>query len=96
MKWLVLLFLFFALATIIAVRYRRQIQTGLYVWQMFRKMRQPNRPENKRIEINKSEADGQLVRCAKCGTWIPKNKALSLRTKIFYCSAKCIETAVKA
>jgi hypothetical protein len=95
MKWLVLLFLLFALASIIFVRYRRQIQTGLYVWRMFRKMRQAGGAENKPAEINKSATDGELVRCAKCGTWIPKNKALNLRSKNFYCSINCIETAVK-
>ena len=95
MKWLILLLLFLALTAIIVVRYRRQIQTGLYVWRMFRKIRQPGKTENKQFETKKSASDGQLVRCAKCGTWIPKNKALNLRSKNFYCSTNCIETAVK-
>lgn len=96
MKWLVLLFLLLALAAIIFVRYRQQIQTGFYLWRMFRKMRQSgSATNNKQFEATKSEPEGQLVRCAKCGTWIPKNKALNLRAKNFYCSTNCIETAVK-
>ncbi len=95
MKWLILLFLFLALAALIVVRYRRQIQTGLYVWRMFRKMRQVGKTESRQVETKNTEQDVQLVRCAKCGTWIPKSKALNLRSKNFYCSTNCIETAVK-
>ncbi len=40
MKWLVLLLLIAAAGILIAVRYRRQIQTGIYVFRMFRNMRQ--------------------------------------------------------
>lgn len=95
MKWLILLFLLFAVAAIIFVRYRRQIQTGLYLWRMFRKMRQTDNAEIKQVETKIPAGDRQLVRCAKCGTWIPKKNALNLRSKNFYCSTNCIETAVK-
>jgi hypothetical protein len=88
---LVLLFLF----GLIAFRYRRQLQTGLYLWRMFRKMRQMNKPEpNKKIEKQETAKDAQLVRCAKCETWIPRTKALNLRSKTFYCSTNCVENAV--
>ena len=93
-KILVILFLLTVLFGLIALRYRKQIQMGLYVFRMFRKMRQMSRaPEEKQIE--KTESDGQLVKCARCGTWIPQNKALNLRSKTFYCSANCMESAVK-
>ncbi len=95
MKWLILLLLFLVLAAIIAMRYRRQLQTGLYVWRMFRKMRQVGKTESRQVETKNTERDVPLVRCAKCGIWIPKNKALNLRSKNFYCSTNCIETAVK-
>ncbi len=94
MKWLIVLILFILLVTIIAVRYRRQIQTALYVWKMFRKMRQTNKSEEKQIQ-QQGAKDVPLIRCAKCGTWIPQKNALNLRSKTFYCSANCMEQAVK-
>lgn len=92
-KILIILFLIAVLFGLVALRYRKQIQMGLYVFRMFRKMRQMSRaPEEKQIE--KTESDGQLVKCARCATWIPQNKALNLRSKTFYCSANCMEKAV--
>ena len=98
MKWLILLVLLAILSIFIVVRFRRQIQTAIYVLKMFRKMRQMSRssgePE-KQIE-NTNSGDVQLVRCTKCGSWIPQNTAMKLSKNTFYCSSKCLETAVKA
>ena len=93
MKWLIILVLFILLTTIIAVRDRRQIQTALYVWKMFRKMRQFNKQGEKQIEQPNTK-DVPLIRCAKCGTWMEQKNALNLRSKTFYCSANCMEQAV--
>lgn len=96
MKWLIILFLLFVLFAFIAARYRRQIQMGIYVFKMFRKMRQMNKPAEKQIDKPAISNDVQLIRCAKCGTWIPQSNALNLRnSKTFYCSANCMERAVK-
>ena len=95
MKWLILLALLFAAAALIAVRYRRQIKMAIYVWQMFRKMKQVGKAGEKRIEKPADAKDIALVRCAKCGTWIPQNKALNLRSANRYCSTVCLETAAK-
>ena len=95
MKWLIVLGLLFAVCVLIAVRYRRQIQTAIYVWKMFRKMRQASKPIEKQIEKQENLSDVPLVKCAKCGTWIPKKNAMNLRSKIFYCSANCMESAVR-
>jgi hypothetical protein len=62
---------------------------------MFRKMRQASKPLEKQIEKQENLNDVALVKCAKCGTWIPQKNALNLRSKIFYCSANCMESAVK-
>ena len=95
MKWLIILFLLFLLFAFIAVRFRRQIQMGIYVFKMFRKMRQMNKPQKKQIETPVNAKDVQLIRCAKCGTWTPQKNALNLRnSKTFYCSANCMEQAV--
>ena len=95
-KVLVILLLISILFGLIALRFRKQIQTALYLLQMFRKMRQMSRAgqEEKRIEKQESPGNIQLVKCAKCGTWIPETKALNLRSKTFYCSANCMENAV--
>ncbi len=95
MKWLIILGLLFVVSAFVAIRYRRQIQTAIYVWKMFRKMRQTNSPLEKQIEKQENPADVSLVKCAKCGTWIPKKNALNLRSKTFYCSATCMESAVR-
>ncbi|MCA1625689.1 MAG: hypothetical protein LC768_18255 [Acidobacteria bacterium] len=95
MKWLILLILFGAVAAIIAMRYRRQIQTALYVWRMFKKMRQVNNTKEKKIERKETTGDVQLISCAKCETWIPQKNALKLRSKTFFCSANCMEKAVE-
>lgn len=97
MKWLIILSLFVILVMFIVARYRRQIQTAMYIFRMFRKMRQMNKAETseKQIETNNNTSDVQLVRCAKCGSWIPQATALKLSKNTFYCSSKCMETVVK-
>jgi hypothetical protein len=95
MKWLILLLLVGIAGVLIATRFRRQIQTGIYLWRMFTKMRQMSQTDEKRIEQKANSKEVPLVRCARCGTWIPQTKALNLRSKVFYCSANCMETAVK-
>src|SRR6185369_9929125 len=98
MKWLIILGLLAILVMFIVARYRRQIQTALYFYKMFKKMRQMNKtgPQEKQIENTNDSEDVQLVRCAKCGSWIPQTTALKFSKNTFYCSSKCIETAVKA
>lgn len=95
MKWLIFLGLVIILLAIVAVRFRRQIKMAIYVWRMFRKMRQVGKSGEKPVEKIENPKDAPLVRCAKCGTWIPQNKALNLRSGIFYCSKNCLETTAK-
>jgi hypothetical protein len=95
MKWLIILGLLFAVCVLIAVRYRRQIQTAIYVWKMFRKMQQASKPSEKQNSKQENSSDVPLVKCAKCGTWLPQKNAMNLRSKIFYCSANCMESAVR-
>jgi len=96
MKWLIILALIVVLGVIIASRFRKQIQMALYVFRMFRKMRQMNNNDKKQIDEKANSEETALVNCAKCGTWIPQNKALKLRSGVFYCSANCLETTAKA
>jgi hypothetical protein len=97
MKWLFILVLLSILVMFVVTRYRRHIQTGIYVLKMFRQMRRMNKPEKqeKQIENTSNPNDVELVRCAKCGSWMPQNTALKFSKNTFYCSSKCIEQAVK-
>ncbi len=95
MKWLILLGLLFVLWVFAAIRFRTQIQTAIYILKMFRKMRAVNKQAENQIEKQKNLRDVSLVKCAKCGTWIPQKSALNFRSKISYCSANCMEKAVK-
>ena len=95
MKWLIILAVIVVLAAFIASRYRKQIQMALYVFRMFRKMRQMSKTEEKQIDVKANSEQTALVNCAKCGTWIPQNKALKLRSGVFYCSSNCLETTAK-
>lgn len=92
MKWLVLLLILLIVAAIIALRYRRQIQTGLHIYRMFRMMKHSSKPVEKKVEqpqvVDKNE---NLVRCARCGKWTPQSAALNLRSKTSYCSTDCME-----
>lgn len=40
----------------------------------------------------KTPSKNKLIRCDGCGTWIPANRALSLKSgNLAYCSAECLE-----
>lgn len=100
MKWLIILGLLMILGAFVAVRYRKQIQMALYVFRMFRKMRQlsktPDQPAEKQIRPTSASNEIPLVRCAKCGSWKPQSESLKLGRNVFYCSSNCMEKAVRA
>ena len=54
-----------------------------------------NKAGEKQINSKAEVADETLINCAKCGTWIPQNKAIKLRSGVYYCSSKCVETMAK-
>lgn len=93
MKFLIILALLLMVAAMIALRYRRHIQTGLHLWRMFRQMRQVSKPVEKKIEKPVIDKNANLVRCSRCGKWISESSALNLRSNTHYCSAACMEKA---
>jgi len=95
MKWLILFALLALLLAFVISRYRRQIQMGLYVWRMFRKMRRMGKEGDKQLEKKDDQKNVPLIRCAQCGSWTPQKDALNLRSGTVYCSANCMEKAVK-
>lgn len=96
MKWLIILLIIFIVLALVAIRYRRQIQTAIYMYRMMKKMREMSRPESKKIETKKTDAvNAALVRCVGCGNWVSETEVLKMGNKISYCSARCIEKNVK-
>ena len=87
------LFILLIIAVILALtayRYRRQIATMLHIWRSFNAVRQ--QVKQRSTPTVESKTSGRLVNCAKCGTWIPEERAIELRGGSTYCSAACLET----
>lgn len=91
MKWLILFGLFLFLLMMISVRFKRQIIEMIQVWKVFK---QVNNPSEKQIKKESENGDIALVKCAKCGNWIPQNEAMNFRSNEFYCSVNCVEKSV--
>jgi hypothetical protein len=73
-----------------AYRYRKQIATMLRIWRSLKAVRE--QVKQKTPPPVESKTSGRLVNCAKCGTWIPEERAIELRGGSKYCSAACLET----
>lgn len=80
-----------ALATLTAYRYRRQIRTMRQFWRMAKEMRQMHNQARGEVNEPKPVANGKLVNCSKCGTWVPEERAIRLGRTSAFCSSKCLE-----
>ena len=89
-----ILLVFAVILGLTAIRYRKQIVTMLHIWRSLKSMR--DQVKEKQVRPKESIPAGQLVNCAKCGTWVPEQKAIQLRGGTFYCSSSCLESAVPA
>jgi len=96
MKLFTILVLLSILALFIWRRYRQHIESAIYIYKMFKKTGQMKKAETpeKQIQQSKNVNDVQLVRCAKCGSWIGQTKALKFGRNSFYCSVNCMEKNV--
>ncbi|HVF29445.1 MAG TPA: hypothetical protein VNA22_00685 [Pyrinomonadaceae bacterium] len=90
------LFILVVLAVIVvltAIRYRRQISGMLQIWRTLKSVRQQMKDGRGATPDEPAPAAaGPLVNCARCGTWVPENRAINLRGGVFYCSSTCLET----
>ena len=77
-----------------AFRYRKQLMAVLNVWRMLKSLRQAGKANKNHIEGGQTSS-GPLVNCAKCGTWVPEDRAIKLGRTSFYCSANCMEKSAK-
>lgn len=88
-KVLVILFILLVVLALVATRYRRQIVMVIQVWKAFKKMREGARQPEKQMP-GRNDANVPLVKCVKCGTWVPETNALKLGSNT-YCSTVCVE-----
>ncbi len=93
---LVILIVLAVILILTAVRYRKQIAAVLQIWRSLKSMRQQVRQKQDQVSGNEGVSAGPLVNCAKCGTWVPEQKAIKLRGGIIYCSSSCLETTGQA
>jgi hypothetical protein len=93
---IVILIVAVVLLLITAYRYRRQIQTAIGVWRMFNTMRKAGKAQanEKSIGDPPPSGDVELVRCARCSAWKPRNEALKFSRGTFYCSSNCVNEAM--
>ncbi|MBC7901040.1 MAG: hypothetical protein H7070_13425 [Saprospiraceae bacterium] len=91
---IVILVVLLILVGLTAFRYRKQLMAMVNVWRMLKSMRQAGRQREDRIEGD-NKASGPLVNCAKCGKWVPEDRAIKLGRTSFYCTAGCMEKSAK-
>ncbi len=86
-----ILLVFAVILALTAIRYRHQIAGVLRIWRSFKTMKQQMSQRSAEVE-NKDKFAGPLVNCAKCGTWVPEQRAIRLRGAAVYCSTACLES----
>ena len=72
------------------IRYRKRI-AGMIGFARILKDARESAGQN-RVTRNAAQTSVQLVNCAKCGVWVPENKARKLGNQS-YCSDDCIAQA---
>lgn len=73
------------LLALTALRYRKQISGILGVAKMLKEVKDQASQAN---AIRGEQASVQLVNCARCGVWVPQDKAVD-KGGNFYCSNDC-------
>jgi hypothetical protein len=84
-----ILLVVFILAALTAVKYRKQIAGMIGFARMLKDARQNIAQGTTNIRP-KAEKSVALVNCAKCGVWVPQNKARKLGD-LFFCSDECVD-----
>lgn len=95
MKWLLILFLILALIGYLVYRYRKYVQTALFMYRTMRTMKKQAGAQQKQVPPRDTSKDSELVRCPKCGKWASKIDAVKLKSD-FYCSHSCMEESIMA
>ena len=89
----VILVVIAVLLALTAVKYRRQIVGAIQIWRSMKDFRaQLNQQRPQTPPEPKTVNAGKLVNCAKCGTWVPEQRAIKLRNGTYFCSSACVES----
>lgn len=97
MKILIVILILTVIALLVFARYRRQIMTAIQIWRMFRQMNAGTRQTSEERGSRKTKGelkDTPLLRCEKCGKWVPGEGTVNLGNKN-YCSTACLERAAR-
>ncbi|MEP6946599.1 MAG: hypothetical protein ABJA02_11840 [Acidobacteriota bacterium] len=81
------------LLAVTAIRYRKQINSAIGFVRMIRDAAAPGR-SNRSIGQPPARSVSELVNCAGCGTWVPRDRAIRFDAKTFYCSKQCVKVAI--
>ncbi len=93
MKWLIILVLIAVLIAMIVYRYRKHIQTALFMWRTYRNFQQQAKPRQKQVPRKDTSKDSELIRCPKCNKWTSQEDAVKLKSN-YYCSLTCLEESI--
>lgn len=94
MKWLLVLLIIAAVVAYFVYRYRKHIQTALFMYRTFRRMKkQSAAAQQKQVPVRDTAQDSELVRCPKCGKWTSKQDTVKLKSD-FFCSLECLEESI--
>ncbi len=93
MKWLIILVLIAVLIAMIVYRYRKHIQTALFMWRTYRNFQQQAKPKQKQVPRKDTSKDSELIRCPKCNKWTSQEDAVKLKSN-YYCSLTCLEESI--
>ena len=75
-----------------AIRYRKQIAGIIGFARLLKEAKDGAIQTSSRVR-EPARAGVQLVHCAKCGVWVPEDKAMKLRDGNTYCSG-CMQPSI--
>lgn len=90
-----LLFILVAICILLALtafRYRKGIMAVIRVSRMVKQASLQGGESN--LSQVKTSRSSQLVRCSRCGTWVPEDRARTIGSGSYFCSKECIESKV--
>jgi len=95
MKWLLLLIVILAFIGYLVYRYRKYLQTALFMYRTVRQMKRQSTGQQKQVPPRDTSKDSELVRCPRCGKWASKMDSVKLKSD-FFCSHSCMEESIMA
>src|SRR5688500_19107076 len=87
---IIILLVIAVLVGLTAIRYRKQIKGMIGLARTLKELKEGAKLNGPAKKTNSSVA---LVNCARCGVWIPQDRALRLKNQT-YCSRVCQKTPV--